>query len=193
MQVSPFHTGSWENGLLLPRISLYRDHSHWGLCVSVHPISILVVSICLLTECGHVCYRMWSAFRLFPCLCWESIFFPICRLCNVAIISLWGLGLLSSPSFGLILSYCSCKHLLGFCWVVLATLWPRTTLSRLIYLSCVHLFVWGCHPVAFIFITERWDACFTVGMQWLVFGLFRVGLEAGYAWENWCLEPLKQS
>ena len=27
---------------------------------------------------------------------------------------------------------------------------PRITLSRLVDLRCVHLFVWGCHPVVFI-------------------------------------------
>ena len=70
---------------------------------------------------------------------------------------------------------------LDCCRVVLATLGPRTTLSRLVELICVHLFVWGCHPVVFIFFTELWTACFTVGMQWLGFRLFRVGLEAGYA------------
>ena len=32
----------------------------------------------------------------------------------------------------------------------MATLGPRTTLSRLVDLSCVHLVIWGCHPIAFI-------------------------------------------
>ena len=87
----------------------------------------------------------------------------------------------------LVLGCCVCKYILGCYWVFLATLGPRTTLKHLVWLELCSPFRLGCHPVVFIFFTELWTTCFTAGMQCLVFGMFRVGLEAGYAWETWCL------
>ena len=55
--------------------------------------------------------------------------------------------LLSSTSFWVVV-YAS--TFLGCCRVVLATLGPRTTLSCLVDLSCVHLIIYSCHPVVFI-------------------------------------------
>ena len=81
---------------------------------------------------------------------------------------------------------------LGCYWVVWAMLGPRTTLSHLIDFSCVHPFVWVVTMLS-LFPHRDVSCLFYYGMQWLVFGLLRAGLEAGYAWENWCLEPPRQS
>ena len=73
--------------------------------------------------------------------------------------------------------------LLGYCWVGLAMLGPRTTLK-----CCL---TWVVFTLSFKVVTllssppsQSCELLFYCGMQWLVFGLLRIGLEAGYAWET---------
>ena len=98
---------------------------------------------------------------------------PILGLCKVAIFFIVSLWLLMYPGFGLLLSCfiharaksnseLSCGSELCFtCWLGLSP-------------GCLFLL----HRVV--------NGLFCCGMQWLVFGLLWVGLEAGYAWEDWC-------
>ena len=101
--------------------------------------------------CGlvDVGYLLISTFVNWVFLCprWEFGFFPNCGLRNAAIVSLGVCG-------------CWCTLVLGCCWVVLATLGPRTTLSCLVDLNCVSPFVWDCHLVVFNFFTDLWMGCF---------------------------------
>ena len=44
----------------------------------------------------------------------------------------------------------------------------------------------GLSPCCLYLLHRAVNCLFYYDMQWLVFGLLRVVLEAGYAWENWC-------
>ena len=65
---------------------------------------------------------------VFLCPRWEFGFSFGLGLCKIAIVIIVSLG-------------CWCTLVLGCCWVVLATLGPRTTLSCLVDLNCVSILV----------------------------------------------------
>ena len=76
-----------EKSWLSLRIFGCRSHSCSGLCACVFHTSFG-------GRCMYPC-RLWPCmlsivvcFYVFPCPCWEFSFFPICGLCNVAIVSL---------------------------------------------------------------------------------------------------------
>ena len=124
---------------------------------------------------------------------WELDFSPVLGLCNVAIILIVSLGLLSSPGFGFLLGCWGCKHLL---WLLLSCFGharAKNNSEALFDLNCVSPFCLGLSPCYLYLLHGAVNYLSYCGMHWLVFGLLRVGLEARYAWENWCLEPLRQS
>ena len=96
-------------------------------------------------------------------LFWDCVMLPS--------FSLWVWGCCLPPGFWLLLDCWGCNVFWDCCWVVLATLGPRTTLKRCLTCTVFRLFVWGCHPVVFTFFTELW----TVVVLWhAVVGIWTV-------------------
>ena len=106
--------------------------------------------------------------------------FPLCRPCNVASISLynWGYCWLT-----LVLGCCVCKYLVG----LLLSCFGHARAKNNSETSCL---TWVVFTLSFRVVTllssppsQSCEVLFYYSMQWLVFRLLRIGLEARYAWE----------
>ena len=107
--------------------------------------------------------------------------FHFCRPCNAAPDSLydWGYYWLT-----LVVGFCVCKYLVG----LLLSCFGHARENNNSETSCL---TWAVFTLSFGVVTllssppsQSCELLFYCGMQWLVFGLLRIGLEAGYAWEN---------
>ena len=146
------HAANWRGGL---RTRSLCACSPYGFVVCVHVFLCPGMRI-------RLSLLFWDCVMFLSLHCEMGLlFFPWCVIVVV---------------FPRLFVCCGCKYLLGCCWVVLAMLWPRTTLNHFAWPELRSPLL-GCHPVFFCFLTKLWIVHFVVCRPWLVFRLYWSGYE----------------